>query len=54
MEDKKFRINWEERDTKVAGHGEYCLTLQEARDWIHSLNKKHPEIEHWIEQNDQQ
>jgi hypothetical protein len=44
-----YRVVWRVIATNYVGHGDYCLTLENAKDWVYAMNKKHPDTEHWIE-----
>jgi hypothetical protein len=46
-----YRIAWREYETGATGHGEYCLTMDQAVAWIADLEKRHPNMKHWIESN---
>jgi hypothetical protein len=47
--DVKYRIAWKSLDSDFTGHGDYCLSKDEADAWILKLNSKYPELEHWVE-----
>jgi hypothetical protein len=44
-----YRIAWRYLSTSITGYGEYCLTLDQAQEWIKYLEKEFPEMEHKIE-----
>ena len=48
QEQEKFRIAWKNKDTGATGHGEY-VNKEIADAWLEKENKKHPELEHWLE-----
>jgi len=43
-----YRICWSHALT--SGHGEFCLTKEQAEAWIERLTKAHPDMNHWIEE----
>lgn len=46
----KYRIAWIVKETEITGNGGYCLSFDDARNLIQSLNKKHLDaIHYWIE-----
>ena len=47
----QYRISWKCTHTGLTGHGDYCLTKEEADAWIANMNSKHPNDQHWIEDN---
>ena len=47
---KMYRIAWRVIATNYVGCGHYCLSLEHAKHWIDAMNKKHPDMEHWIEE----
>ena len=45
-----YRIAWIATDTGATGNGDYCLTFDEAKLYIKSLNDQYKNsILHWIE-----
>lgn len=52
QEQKKYRIMWKSRLTGTTGNGEY-VDEEIARAWLEKANKEHPEIEHWLEPEDE-
>jgi len=46
-----YRICWKSLITGTTGNGEYILTCNDAEEWINTLTKMYPYIEHWIEPN---
>ena len=49
---KNYRIAWRMKETGVGGSGEFCLTLDLALAWLEHLKKDHPDMLHWIEEED--
>ncbi len=47
-----YRIAWRDVNSGATGYGKYCLTKEVAQEWIVELEKKHPEMKHWIESNE--
>jgi len=45
---KLYRISWNMLGGH-SGHGEYCFTQELGLVWITDLNKKYPDIHHWLE-----
>jgi hypothetical protein len=43
-----FRIAWSVPTTGFTGHGAYCLSYEEGKSYLHSLNKN-TNMEHWME-----
>lgn len=46
-----YRIVWRVIATNYVGHGDYCLSFETAKDWIDAMNKKHPDMQHWMEES---
>ena len=44
-----FRIAYINYDGSLQ-HGEYCLTAQEATDWLAYVKATYPDLQHWIEE----
>lgn len=44
-----FVICWRNRLTGAQGRGTTPVTALVADLWVESLNREHPDIEHWIE-----
>ena len=44
-----YRIVWKMKTRDYGGNGEYCMTLEQAKDYVASLNKEYPELNHWYE-----
>jgi hypothetical protein len=45
-----YRIAWIATDTGATGNGDYCLSFDEAKSYIKSLNDEYKNsILHWIE-----
>jgi hypothetical protein len=45
-----YRIAWKYKERETAGHGEYCIaSLQTAEDMARLMNTRCPEINHWVE-----
>ena len=44
-----FRIAYFHYDGSLQ-HGEYCLTREQATDWLAYLKEKHPDLRHWAEE----
>ena len=44
-----YRIAYQVLSTGVSGHGDFCLTKEDAETWIERLNNDYPDINHWIE-----
>lgn len=44
-----YRISYQVLSTGFSGHGDFCLTKEDAESWIERLNKEYPDINHWIE-----
>jgi len=47
-----YRIAWKISETAMEGHGDYLFTYETAQDWLSHLEKEHPDMHHWIEQED--
>ena len=43
-----YRIAWTMPDG-YSGHGDYCLNLKEGEILIQCLEKKYPDMKHWLE-----
>jgi hypothetical protein len=48
---KMYRIAWRVIATNYVGYGDYCLSFENARDWVDAMNKKHPDTKHWMEED---
>lgn len=48
-----YRIAWIYIPTNFSGHGEYCLTREHAQESIRYLNERYPDMDHWIESEEQ-
>ena len=46
-----YRIAWKSRFDDRKGHGDYCLTLDQARRLVVLSNSKYPYINYWYESN---
>jgi hypothetical protein len=44
-----YHIVWKMKDRDYSGNGDYCLSLDQAKDYVVSLNKEYPELNHWYE-----
>ena len=44
-----YRVAWQILSTGISGHGSYCLSKDEADEWVSVMNNKFPDINHWIE-----
>lgn len=44
-----YHIVWKMKARDYGGNGEYCMTLEQAKDYVASLNKEYPELNHWYE-----
>jgi len=45
-----FRIAWSSLVNDTSGNGQYCLSFDEARDYVRKLNEKYKgEVRHWCE-----
>lgn len=47
-----YRIAWRELNSGATGNGEYILTKEVAEQWLEDLQKKHLDMKHWIESNE--
>ena len=52
QEQEKVRIAWKSKETGATGHGEY-IDKKDADAWLEKVNKEHPELEHWLESEDE-
>jgi len=43
-----YRIEWRMLTTDYNGHGDYCLTFEEAQVWIETMNTKYRDMHHWM------
>ena len=46
---KKWRIIWIS-PTNYVGWGEYCLFKHQADDIVYLMNKDHPDMIHWAQE----
>lgn len=46
-----FTIYWKHNDSDKCGNGKPDSNYNILLSWTDSLNKKYPEIKHWIKQN---
>lgn len=44
-----YRVAWKDNETNESGHGS-ALSFEHATAWVISMNKKHPEMTHWVEE----
>lgn len=44
---RKAIICWETKDCRQQGNGE-PIDYDCARDWVDVMNRKHPNIRHWV------
>jgi alpha/beta superfamily hydrolase len=52
QEQQKVRIAWKSKATGAEGHGEY-MDMKTAEAWLEKANKEYPELEHWLESEDE-
>jgi hypothetical protein len=45
----KYIVCWESKKTGKRGNGTHAVGKQVAEAWVKKLNKKHPDIFHYIE-----
>ena len=45
-----YRIVWIIHTTGYTGHGDYCLSKEEADEYVVRLNRDYPDMNHWFEQ----
>ena len=45
---KKYKIYWKSEITGESGHSIKPMTFNTAKTWVNDLQKKYPEIKHWI------
>lgn len=43
-----YRISWKSRITGFEGKGKRGFSYDIANDWVIALNKKYPELMHWV------
>ena len=43
-----YRISWKSRITGVEGKGNRGWSYDIASDWVIALNKRYPELMHWV------
>jgi hypothetical protein len=44
-----YRVAWQILSTGFSGNGGYCLSKDEADEWISVMNNKYPDMNHWAE-----
>lgn len=44
-----YRVAWQILSTGFSGNGSYCLSKDEADEWISVMNNKYPDMNHWAE-----
>lgn len=51
-EPKRSRIAWKSKLTGATGHGEY-LENETVEAWLEKAQKENPDLEHWLESEDE-
>jgi len=52
QEQEKCRVCWKNKITGDTGNGEF-IDRESAEAWVKEENKKYPDLEHWLETEDE-